>query len=548
MFANPHPAARPCRSPGHRRRRTRRGLRRPRGAARPGRGSPARAWRRSATPPCSRSTPPPPRGQGPTDAGTGHDDRHGAGLGHRVQCGDKPVLAQGGRVDAAGEPDERVHRIVGRVLLLGEHRAGPVRRCVRQAFGQAQVHCEGDEVLLRPVVDVALEHRRRSSSWASTRRCRDACSSSTRAASSWARCSSSDLRTADRSASPACPARPAKSRSSTAVSGTPGCSCRTSTPSTFDACRTSRAPPRPALDPRILRLLETSPVTVVGPSAGQRAASTRRSSADDPDLGPGRARAVRQHLRHALRHVLHGVLPGDGAGEPAQHVEGVDARAVEELLDGGAEARLHPVEREHHDRGHDGERHARDASTEQPPAGDDHDGVDGEHERRRPPTNRQCPPVPPHVGGDRPEVMRQCAPISGGTGGGNPYPSGGAGTPMTVRTRRPAPPACAHPDGGGPEIARSAATPSDRSADRPQETPCPSPPSLPRRPQPRPPPSRPASPTAPATPRSRLSTTSASSFARRVHRDHGPVRVREVDAAPPARRPRPSHLGRGVPR
>ena len=33
-----------------------------------------------------------------------------------------------------------------------------------------------------------------------------------------------------------------------------------------------------------------------------------------------------------------------------------------------------------------------------------------------------------------------------------------------------------------------------------------------------------------------------------VHRHHGPVRLRQVDPAAPARRPRPAHVGRGVPR
>ena len=74
------------------------------------------------------------------------------------QRGAEPFLREQRRVDPAGEPDERLDRLGGRRLLVAQelHRRGPATR-VGQRLGEAEVHRQGDQVLLGAVVDVALQ-------------------------------------------------------------------------------------------------------------------------------------------------------------------------------------------------------------------------------------------------------------------------------------------------------------------------------------------------------------------------------------------------------
>ena len=57
----------------------------------------------------------------------------------------------------AGEVDQGGDRGVDRAHLLGEHRAGPLGRPGGQRLREPEVDDQGDQVLLGPVVDVALE-------------------------------------------------------------------------------------------------------------------------------------------------------------------------------------------------------------------------------------------------------------------------------------------------------------------------------------------------------------------------------------------------------
>ena len=97
----------------------------------------------------ARRVPAHPRGR---DLDRGRTPGHGRGEG-----GDQTVLAQPARVDAPREGHEDLDRLGRGVLLLGQQRVGPLARSVRERLGEAEVHGEGDEVLLGTVVDVALE-------------------------------------------------------------------------------------------------------------------------------------------------------------------------------------------------------------------------------------------------------------------------------------------------------------------------------------------------------------------------------------------------------
>ena len=157
--------------------------------------------------------------------------------------------------------------------------------------------------------------RRRSVSWASTSRCREERSSSARADSSAARCSSSTRRLAPRSTSPACAARPEKRRSSTEVSGTCACSCTTRSPSSSPPWRTSSGP-----DGRRGTRVESLGARR-GRLAWPRGGQGRPVIHDQPHLRPLRTRAFGEHPGHLLGQVLSGVPSGHSPGEPTQHVE-----------------------------------------------------------------------------------------------------------------------------------------------------------------------------------------------------------------------------------
>jgi hypothetical protein len=67
------------------------------------------------------------------------------------------VVGQQRRVDPAGEVAEVLERGLGVGLHLVEHVAGPAVLPSHEGPGQPHLHREGDELLLRTVVKVALE-------------------------------------------------------------------------------------------------------------------------------------------------------------------------------------------------------------------------------------------------------------------------------------------------------------------------------------------------------------------------------------------------------
>ena len=113
---------------------------------------------------------------------------------------------------------------MGGLCLRGEEAGSASGILRRHGLDDPQVDGEGNEMLLRSIMDVSST-RRRSLSWAAIRRSRDSCSSPARAASSSRRAASSARNPTSRSTRPACAASPVNRRSSTDESGTPSRSC-----------------------------------------------------------------------------------------------------------------------------------------------------------------------------------------------------------------------------------------------------------------------------------------------------------------------------------
>jgi hypothetical protein len=75
------------------------------------------------------------------------------------------LVRQQRRVAAAREVAEVLERVGGLGLQTREHRAERLVVLVDERGGEPLLHREGDELLLRPVVDVALEFSAESGSW-----------------------------------------------------------------------------------------------------------------------------------------------------------------------------------------------------------------------------------------------------------------------------------------------------------------------------------------------------------------------------------------------
>ena len=70
---------------------------------------------------------------------------------------DQPFVGEERRIDAAREVAEILDRLARRRLEVREHRLRLLRIAFDEPFGQPQLDRERDELLLRAVVEVALE-------------------------------------------------------------------------------------------------------------------------------------------------------------------------------------------------------------------------------------------------------------------------------------------------------------------------------------------------------------------------------------------------------
>jgi hypothetical protein len=93
----------------------------------------------------------------PPDVGARHPDRHRAADHRGAQGGDQAVGLERPWVDPPREVRQRRDGLARRARLAVEQGDRPLRGAGGQALGQAQVHGERHEVLLRAVVHVALE-------------------------------------------------------------------------------------------------------------------------------------------------------------------------------------------------------------------------------------------------------------------------------------------------------------------------------------------------------------------------------------------------------
>ena len=74
-----------------------------------------------------------------------------------LQRRDQPLVREERRIDAAREVAQILDRLPRRGLEVREHRLRLLGIAVDEPFGQAELHRERDELLLRAVVEVALE-------------------------------------------------------------------------------------------------------------------------------------------------------------------------------------------------------------------------------------------------------------------------------------------------------------------------------------------------------------------------------------------------------
>ena len=74
-----------------------------------------------------------------------------------LERGREPVIGEDGWVDAAREIANVLQRIGHVGLQLGEEGAGLLGIAGRELLGQPQLDRQGDQLLLRAVVEVALE-------------------------------------------------------------------------------------------------------------------------------------------------------------------------------------------------------------------------------------------------------------------------------------------------------------------------------------------------------------------------------------------------------
>ena len=84
---------------------------------------------------------------------TGTGDR----AGHRRQGGVEAPVGEDRRVDAAGEVAQLDQRLLGLAVGVVDQGPGRVGVGVELLLGPAQVHGQGDQSLLRAVVQVALD-------------------------------------------------------------------------------------------------------------------------------------------------------------------------------------------------------------------------------------------------------------------------------------------------------------------------------------------------------------------------------------------------------
>ena len=93
----------------------------------------------------------------PADAVVEDRDRGGAGAHQAADRRRDALVGEHLRVDPPGELDQSRDRAVDGDTLRREHLPGPVRRPLAEGLGQPEIDDERDQVLLRPVVDVAFE-------------------------------------------------------------------------------------------------------------------------------------------------------------------------------------------------------------------------------------------------------------------------------------------------------------------------------------------------------------------------------------------------------
>src|SRR2546426_6019418 len=89
-------------------------------------------------------------------------DVHGDGSLARLRTKSRaePLVGQERRVDPTREVAQRLERLVRLRLDLGEHQLGLRRISIHEGLRKALLHRERDQLLLRPVMDIALERLR----------------------------------------------------------------------------------------------------------------------------------------------------------------------------------------------------------------------------------------------------------------------------------------------------------------------------------------------------------------------------------------------------